>query len=62
MGEIWTDQNKYATWLKVELVACEAMAKIGKIPPKALKNIKKKAGFSVARKQYGTCKSGQNFT
>ena len=45
MGEIWTDKNKYATWLKVELVACEAMAKIGKIPPRALKNIKKNQGF-----------------
>jgi len=49
MGDIWSDENKYKTWLKVEILACEAMAQIGKIPKKALSNIKKKANFSVKR-------------
>ena len=49
MGYIWTDENKYGTWLKVEILACEAMADIGKIPQKSLKNIQKKAAFSVER-------------
>lgn len=48
MGDIWSDKNRYKTWLKVELLACEAMAEIGKIPEKALQNIKK-ASFSVKR-------------
>jgi len=48
MGDIWTDKNRYKTWLKVELSACEAMAEIGKIPKNALQNIKK-ARFSVKR-------------
>lgn len=49
MGDIWSDENKYKTWLKVEILACEAMAQIGKVPKKALSNIKKKANFSVKR-------------
>ncbi len=48
MGDIWTDENRYKIWLKVELLACEAMAKIGKIPKEALQNIKR-ASFSVKR-------------
>jgi len=42
MGDIWNDENKYKTWLKVELAACEAMTELGKIPANALANIKKK--------------------
>ncbi len=49
MGDLWTDESKYAAWLKVEILACEAMAKMGKIPTNALSNIKKKAAFSVSR-------------
>ena len=49
MGDIWTDENKYRTWLKVEILACEAMANMGKIPKSALRNIQKKAAFSVER-------------
>ena len=48
MGDIWTDKNRYKTWLKVEILACEAMAEIGKIPKKALQNIKR-ASFSIKR-------------
>ncbi len=49
MAAIWTDENKYRTWLKVEVLVCEALAKMGTIPSKALKNIQKKANFSVVR-------------
>lgn len=49
MEAIWTDENKYRTWLKVEILACEAMAGIGKIPRTALDTIRAKADFSVAR-------------
>lgn len=48
MGDIWTDENRYKIWLKVELLACEAMAEMGKIPQEALQNIKR-ASFSVKR-------------
>ena len=49
MGDVWTDQTKYQTWLKVEIHACEALATIGRIPKKSLAVIKRKASFSVER-------------
>ena len=49
MGRIWTEENKFQTWLLVEILACEALAKIGQIPKKAAQNIRKKARFSVDR-------------
>ena len=49
MGNIWTEQAKYDAWLKVEVAACEAWAKLGRIPKKDLSIIKKKAKFSVKR-------------
>jgi adenylosuccinate lyase len=49
MGAIWTDENKYRTWLKVEIAACRALASRGIIPKKALQIIVKKANFSVRR-------------
>lgn len=49
MGNIWTEQAKYDAWLKVEVAACEAWAKLGRIPKKDLAIIKKRAKFSVKR-------------
>lgn len=49
MGAIWSEENRYRKWLEVELAVCEAWARLGQIPPAALRNIKKKAGFSVKR-------------
>ena len=49
MGRIWTDENKYAKWLEVEVQACEAMAEEGLIPEEAARTIREKAGFSVER-------------
>lgn len=49
MAGLWEPENRYRTWLDVELLACEANAKLGLIPSKALANIKKKADFNLAR-------------
>jgi len=49
MASLWSDENRFATWLKVEIAACEARAKRGEIPLKAVAVIKKKARFDVAR-------------
>jgi adenylosuccinate lyase len=49
MGRIWEAENRFAKWLQVEIAACEAMAEQGLIPLDSLKNIKKKARFSVER-------------
>jgi len=49
MGALWSDENKYRTWLQVELAACEAHAELGHIPAEALQRIRDKAGFEAAR-------------
>ncbi len=49
MSRIWELENKYAKWLEVELLACEAHAARGRIPGDALKRIREKAAFDVAR-------------
>lgn len=49
MGVLWSERAKYESWLKVEIAACEAWARLGRIPKKDLLVIKKKAKFSVKR-------------
>ncbi len=49
MGALWTDEHKFATWLKVELAVAEAMAADGTIPQKDWRKIKKTASFTVPR-------------
>lgn len=49
MTKIWSPENRYQKWLDVEIAACEAMVKLGKVPAGAVKNIKKKAAINVAR-------------
>jgi adenylosuccinate lyase len=49
MTKIWSPENKYQKWLDVEILACEAMAKLDKIPTNALKNIKKNVSINVER-------------
>ena len=49
MGGIWEDQNKYRIWLEIEILACEAQAELGLIPKEAVKAIREKASFNIAR-------------
>jgi len=49
MNGIWRPENRFQTWLDIEILACEAMARKGDIPDKSLKNIKEKAGVDIAR-------------
>ena len=49
MSAVWSPENRYRTWLKIEILACEAMAERGEIPASALKNIRERATFDVAR-------------
>lgn len=49
MGRIWKDKFKFDTWLKIEILACEARSKMGEIPPKDVDIIKAKADFDVKR-------------
>lgn len=49
MKAIWSQENKYRKWLDVEIGACEAMNQLGIVPDDALREIKEKADFTVAR-------------
>ena len=49
MGNLWTEENKYRQWLKVEILVCEALGALGEVPEKAVDNIRRKAAFSVDR-------------
>lgn len=49
MVTIWEAQNRFDKWLKIEILACEALAELGEIPQQSLKNIKEKARFDIAR-------------
>lgn len=49
IGKIWEEQNKLDIWLKIEVLACEAWANLGKIPKQAVENIKKNAEFDLKR-------------
>jgi len=49
MSFIWEPENKFGIWLKIEILACEALSKRGEVPSEAVAIIKKKARFDVAR-------------
>lgn len=49
MAAIWEPENKFKIWLKIEILACEALAKKGEIPKSALKDIQTKSRFNVER-------------
>lgn len=49
MGKIWNDQFKLETWLKIEILACEARAELGEVPKPDLEQIKSKSNFDLKR-------------
>jgi adenylosuccinate lyase len=49
MGRIFSDENRFAQWLEVELAASEALAETGEVPPEAAKALRAHAGFEVSR-------------
>jgi len=51
MGGIWTEENKYRCWLRVESAASTVLAEDGVIPVAAAEAIAARATFDVARIQ-----------
>src|SRR5262249_35112563 len=47
MAELFTDEARLVTWLEVELLAVEAWAKLGVIPPADAETIRRRASVSV---------------
>jgi adenylosuccinate lyase len=40
MKQVWSDENKFARWLDVEIAVCEAWADLGRVPRNAIPKIK----------------------
>ncbi len=49
MGRIWSDENRFRTWLAVEVAATETLAAAGIVPKEAAKAIRERADFNVER-------------
>jgi adenylosuccinate lyase len=49
LGRIWSDENKYRCWLKVEAAASQALASFGLVPQEAANAIRDKGDFTVDR-------------
>ena len=49
MGRIWSEENRFRTWLKVEIAATETLAEAGIVPKAAAKAIRDRADFKVER-------------
>ncbi|MCP3676156.1 MAG: adenylosuccinate lyase, partial [Deltaproteobacteria bacterium] len=49
MAAIWAPENRFKRWLDVEVAACEAWNRLGKIPARSLRVIQEKADFDVER-------------
>ena len=49
MGRIWSDENRFRTWLAVEIAATETLAEAGMVPKAAAKAIRERADFKLER-------------
>ncbi len=47
MGRIWTPENRYQTWMRVELAVCEAWNRVGEIPDADMDIIRREGTFNV---------------
>ena len=49
MARIWSDENRFRTWLAVEVAATETLAAAGIVPKEAARAIHERADFNVER-------------
>jgi adenylosuccinate lyase len=49
MAAVWSDEARMRHWLRIELLACEAWARLGRIPQDDLRAIRERATFTVDR-------------
>ena len=49
MTRIWSDENRFRTWLAVEIAATQTLAEAGLVPKAAAKAIKERADFKLHR-------------
>ncbi len=48
MRELWSEQRKHEIWLEIEILACEALADLGKIPDEDAQAIRERAKFDLS--------------
>jgi len=51
MARIWSEENRFRTWLAVEVAATQTLAEAGMVPKAAAKAIKQRADFKLNRIQ-----------
>ncbi|MFJ1627742.1 adenylosuccinate lyase [Marinilactibacillus psychrotolerans] len=49
MKKLWSEENRYNSWLEVEILADEAWAELGEIPKEDVEKIREKASFDIER-------------
>ncbi len=49
MRKVWTEENKFNAYLKVELFSCEAWSELGVIPKEDIDTLWKNAAFNIDR-------------
>lgn len=49
MAQIWEAENRFKSWLDIEMLALEAQAHLGQIPKEVVHSIKTKAKFNIER-------------
>src|SRR6476659_9290908 len=49
MARIWSDENRFRTWLAVEVAATETLAEAGIVPNDAARAIRERADFNLGR-------------
>ena len=49
IGRIWSDENRFRTWLAVEIAASDTLAEAGMVPKEAAKAIRERADFRLER-------------
>jgi adenylosuccinate lyase len=49
MGAVWAEETKLGHWLRIEVLACEAWAELGRIPPADLEAIRSGASVDLDR-------------
>ena len=49
MAEVWSEDSKLRHWLRIEILACEAWARLGRIPEEDLAQIRERASVTADR-------------
>jgi adenylosuccinate lyase len=49
MGRIWSEDNRFRNWLKVELAATETLSEAGMVPKDAARTLRNRADFNLER-------------